>query len=276
MKAALLAVLMGIAGAAPLSAQDSPAPAAAPAPGPIVLVTGPDALLAKHSREPLNPEEPLCLGPDDEAVLASDRVTFVLTGEACFTASVAEREAFEAELRALEDEALGLVIEESDAAFASSDPSATDQAFETAETETQDAPDNARAEKEALAAAMSERSDARAERERDPAIEERRLQAAMAERASSNRVRTGALRGGPGPSVPPRPIIFRLASASPPVLQRYPRGTMVQHSTALCLAQGEQATISASNGQSVTYTGPGCLKRQAKPTSTNLGGFTFG
>ena len=289
MKAALLLAAAGALGAAaPLAAQEAAAPAAAPqapsqpaaspvtptAPGPIVLVSGPYALLATLGTAPLSTEAQVCLGPDEVALLASDRVTFQLTGEACFTASVAEREAFEAEQGALEDEALGLATEESDASFASSDPSAIDERFETARTETPDESEDARAQKEAFAAAMRDRSNAQSERQRDSVREERERQAAMAERAMLNRTRAGAVLGSPTP--PPRPIIFRLAGASPSVLGRYPRGTIVQRTTSLCLQNGEQATISGSHGQSVTYTGPGCLRRKARPTGDNLGGFTFG
>jgi hypothetical protein len=70
--------------------------------------------------------------------------------------------------------------------------------------------------------------------------------------------------------------VFRIASASPTVLTRFPRGTLVQSATALCLKAGEQVTVAGSNGQSVTYTGPGCLNRKARPTRENVGGFTFG
>lgn len=60
------------------------------------------------------------------------------------------------------------------------------------------------------------------------------------------------------------------------MLARIPRGTLVTRETAICLKAGEQITVAGSNGQSVTYTGPGCLKRSAPASPQNLGGFTFG
>lgn len=90
------------------------------------------------------------------------------------------------------------------------------------------------------------------------------------------RARAGAATSAARPAAPPRPIIFRLASASPAVSQRYARGTLLQKTTALCLNHGEEATIVGGSGQSVSYSGPGCLHRKAKPTGANIGGFTFG
>ena len=75
---------------------------------------------------------------------------------------------------------------------------------------------------------------------------------------------------------PPPPPVYRVASGSPSVLTRLPRGTIVTRDTAICLKAAEQITVAGSNGQSVTYTGPGCLKRSAPSTPQNLGGFTFG
>ena len=80
----------------------------------------------------------------------------------------------------------------------------------------------------------------------------------------------------PGSAAPAPAPIYRVASGSPGVLERFPRGTVVTRETAICLKAGEQITVTGSNGQSVTYTGPGCLKRSAPATPQNLGGFTFG
>jgi hypothetical protein len=79
----------------------------------------------------------------------------------------------------------------------------------------------------------------------------------------------------PAPGSPPPPI-YRVASGSPSVLARFPRGTQVTLQTQICLKAGEQVTVTGSNGQSVTYNRPGCLKRDARPTGENAGGFTFG
>lgn len=83
----------------------------------------------------------------------------------------------------------------------------------------------------------------------------------------------------PPPPPPPGsapPTVYRVASGSPGVLARIPRGTLVTRETAICLKAGEQITVAGSNGQSVTYSGPGCLKRSAPASPQNLGGFTFG
>jgi len=60
------------------------------------------------------------------------------------------------------------------------------------------------------------------------------------------------------------------------VLAEYPRGTQVALETKICLKAGEQVTITGSNGQTVTYNLPGCMRRNAVPTPQNAGGFTFG
>lgn len=78
------------------------------------------------------------------------------------------------------------------------------------------------------------------------------------------------------PPAPPPPPIYRVASGSPSVLARFPRGTQVTLQTEICLKAGEQITVQGSNGQSVTYNRPGCLKRDGQPTGQNMGGFTFG
>jgi hypothetical protein len=80
----------------------------------------------------------------------------------------------------------------------------------------------------------------------------------------------------PGSAAPAPAPIYRVASGTPGVLERFPRGTIVTRDTGICLKAGEQITVTGSNGQSVTYTGPGCLKRSAPATPQNLGGFTFG
>jgi len=83
------------------------------------------------------------------------------------------------------------------------------------------------------------------------------------------------------PPPPPPPVsapapVYRVAGGSPGVLARIPRGTVVTRDPAICLKAGEQVTVAGSNGQSVTYSGPGCLKRGAPASPRNLGGFTFG
>lgn len=84
----------------------------------------------------------------------------------------------------------------------------------------------------------------------------------------------------PPPMAEPAPVqappVYRVRSGSPSVLQKFPRGSEVTRSTRICLAEGEQITISGSNGQQVSYRGPGCMQRTAPPSGTNQGGFTFG
>lgn len=78
------------------------------------------------------------------------------------------------------------------------------------------------------------------------------------------------------PAAASPPAVYRVRSGSPAVLQKFPRGSEVTRSTRICLAEGEQITISGSNGQQVSYRGPGCMQRTAPPSGTNQGGFTFG
>lgn len=248
--------------AAPLAAQESEPAPAAPPPGPILLVSGSDRLTMQLGEGPLDPDTRLCLEPGEEAVFASDRITFTLSGGsaggACFTPGYGEREAFRAEERAAAIEALEQAQQEYDLAATSDD----------------------------MARALGKLDAARQRRwlidppPPESAVEEEVVGSADGDRPKPRkRTRTGAIRASaapPPPPPPPRPVIFRVASGSPAVLARVPRGTLVQRSTALCLKAGEQVSVAANNGQSVTYTGPGCLNRTARPTRENVGGFTFG
>lgn len=80
----------------------------------------------------------------------------------------------------------------------------------------------------------------------------------------------------PRPATTAPPPVYRVRSGSPSVLENYPRGSEVGRATRICLKDGEQITIAGSNGQQVSYRGPGCMQRNAPPTGTNQGGFTFG
>jgi hypothetical protein len=80
----------------------------------------------------------------------------------------------------------------------------------------------------------------------------------------------------PAAARPVPPTVYRVANGSAGVLARFPKGTQVTLQTEICLKAGEQVTVSGSNGQSVTYNRPGCLKRDGRPTGENAGGFTFG
>lgn len=279
MRAALLAAAMLIAPGAPLAAQDAGDQAAAaaeavPPAGQISLVTVSESVAAR-GRALAGPaslegrawrDETFCLEEREEALFASDRVTFLLVGEGCFNIDESEQAAFEDEQRALAQQAL----EEARLAFAeaerSGDAAAQEAAFARYAEAARNAPDE-----EWVDRIEADRAAAIAERER---AERTRGAPPTASARPPGRTRTGAVRGTP--PTPPRPVIFRIASGSSAVLARFPRGTLVERSTALCLRAGEQVSVAASNGQSVSYTGPGCLKRQARPTRDNIGGFTFG
>ncbi len=257
MRAALILAALALSQAAPVAAQE------AAAPGPIELVSGDSRLLIGTSGNNLDPEVNVCLLPDEVALLASDRVIFQIEGEGCYVPAEAEAEAFANAQRALMHQEFEEALAEYDATIASGDEAAKERAYERYAELAKNLPEGEWVDEVAKA-----REDAIAERE----AEERMRHAPIAASRPSN----GAPRGIKRPAVPPRPIIFRLASASPTVLQRYPRGKVMEKTTELCLNPGEQATVSGSHGQSVTYSGPGCLRRKAMPTGTNLGGFTFG
>lgn len=257
MRQVLLAAVLALGGAAPLAAQNDGDPSA-PAPGSIVLVSAPDALLASYGDQPLDPDLKLCLADGEEAVLASDRVTFTLAGDGCVTLGYGERKSFEAEEREAATLAVQQAEEAYELAYRMEDIAQAKERLDAAQRRlwiVAPPPPESMAEPDAVG---------------NPS--------AALPKASPPRARIGAIRptAARPPAPPPRPIIFRLASASPGVLQRYPKGTLVQRSTALCLSNGEEATIVGSNGQSVSYTGPGCLQRKARPTGDNIGGFTFG
>lgn len=93
--------------------------------------------------------------------------------------------------------------------------------------------------------------------------------------SAERRVRAGSTRGVASASSS-RSTVFRVASGSSEVLAEFPRGTTVTRGTELCLARGQQVTLISSQGQRVTYRGPGCARRNAQPSESNLGGFTFG
>lgn len=265
MRAALLAALLSCACAAPLAAQEAAPPAptmpeADPPPGAITLVTASEALLARHGVDPLHPDTSLCLVQGESLLLASDRVLVEIASAGCHTASEVERRAFEDEQRALHTHLIEQARAEHEAAIAVGNAATIEQAHRKLK-EAQRKGAGKGVYDEAVIVGSP------------PGAKPARLKAA----APPKRTRTGSIRASARPAaMPPRPIIFRLANGSPAVLKRHPRGTLVQRTTALCLNPGEEATIVGSNGQSVSYNGPGCLNRKARPTSTNIGGFTFG
>ena len=80
----------------------------------------------------------------------------------------------------------------------------------------------------------------------------------------------------PPPPPPPPPPVYLVRSGSPSVLAKFPRGSEVSRDTRICLEEGEQITIAGTNGQQVSYRGPGCMQRTGRPTGDNEGGFIFG
>lgn len=263
MRAGLLAAAL-LTAATPLAAQDdTPGDSGdLPPPGKIAIVSASESIFAgQWGIGLLNPEAELCLMEGEEAVFASDRVIFQLVGQGCFTAAQSERIAFAQQQRTEEREALDQARAAYDDAIASGDGDAIERAFARLAEIAGVAPDHAfKDEPEEAASPPGET------RSEDPGSRP----------VAARRTRTGAVRDSAPPPTPPRPVIFRLAGGSPAVLERFARGTILQRTTALCLNSGEQATVTASTGQTVTYTGPGCLKRQAPPTRENIGGFTFG
>lgn len=254
MRAALLGGALALVMAAPLGAQETstapdsgtpadPAPVPGSKSGPIVLLSAPAALLSRSGEGPVDPRREMCLDEGEEAIFASDRLTFSVAGAACIAPAWAEQKAFESERR----EAAEAALREAEQAFAS-----------------------AKSEEEKTAAAAQL---AKARRQVWLLAPPPLLRFWQPPRRP---VRTGAIRSDRPNRPPSRPVLFRVASGSPEVLARLPRGTLVQRSSALCLKPGEQVTVTASTGQSATYTGPGCLKRQGLPTRDNIGGFTFG
>ena len=98
----------------------------------------------------------------------------------------------------------------------------------------------------------------------------------VVENAQPRPARSGATRGTAAMASMNRAPAFRVASGSPDVLERFPRGSQVTRETEICLERGQQVTLISRRGQRVTYRGPGCARRNAQPSGTNLGGFTFG
>lgn len=90
------------------------------------------------------------------------------------------------------------------------------------------------------------------------------------------RVRAGATRGVSARPASVSVPVFRVATGTGDVLSQFPAGTRVTADVEICLQRGQQVTLISSRGQRVTYRGPGCARRNARPSATNQGGFTFG
>lgn len=98
----------------------------------------------------------------------------------------------------------------------------------------------------------------------------------VVERAPVRPTRTAATRGATSRTASASAPIFRVATGTGDVLSKFPAGTRVTQELEICLARGQQITLISSRGQRVTYRGPGCARRNARPSATNQGGFTFG
>jgi len=226
-------------------------PAAAPPPAAptrlIVLVSASPEVLARQAAGPLDPDAPFCLAARENALLASDRVSFFLIGEECISPTAAEFYAFKQELAVVNDQNLSEAIDANYAAQQGGDQAEIDRAAARLKEAAKQAPATIARLRKDEGFWVSGRAGVYYFRNLDDPDPRR-----------------------------PRTIIFRVASGSAAVLVRFPRGTVVQQSMALCLNEGEQLTITANIGQSATYSGPGCLRRQGKPTPDNIGAFTFG
>jgi hypothetical protein len=215
--------------------------------GSIRLVSASLSISDRYGTKPFSKGATLCLAASDEVVLASVRVTFTVRGERCYTVADAEREAFEQEQGEADKVALYRAEEIYYAARKGGDPAEIERARENL-------------------IGSARRVPTEVERWRDIETASRSCPRCLYE----------LLFPPQPPPDRPRSIIFRVASGSPDALARFPRGTVVQRSMSLCLRQGERMTVAANNGQTATYTGPGCLKRLGMPTRENLGAFVFG
>ena len=245
--------------------------------GDIVLVWGGESLEQTYlNGVAIDPETEICLDPSETAMFASDRSTFELSGEGCFVLGEAEAEAYAADLLMAEAESPAAGVSASlggNFVVSSSGPSSAQYHVG------QKVSDTARiCLREGDIVTVLGNGGTRVLRGPGcfmlASMTRTRRFAAMIS-GNPSRARTGAVRGGSvnGGS---RTVTFRVSSATDSVLERFPRGSLVSRSTRICLEEGEQITIVGSNGQRVTYRGPGCARRNARPTEDNLGGFTFG
>ena len=247
--------------------------------GAIYLVEGRAELFEQSDSDaPLDPQAEICLDPSERAILASERVTFTLEGAQCQNLAAAERLAFEQE-QLLSDQFVATSVPDAPPVRAPSvvmratGPSAirfpVGQRIGATRPVCLEAEDTVTVVDEDGTFTLRGPGCSYAARTTPSTTK------AFIASTSTRRVRTGAVRGsGSGPSS--KPVVFRVSGGTEAVLARFPRGSVVQRRANICLAEGQQLSIAGSNGQRVTYRGPGCMKRNARPTRDNLGGFTFG
>lgn len=243
-------------------------------PGAIYLLTGSESALSElGTDQPLDFDTQICLDPSESVLLASDRVTFELRGENCFSAGEAEENAFrksEEVVAAMNEEATRRAQSQEYRVISSST-----MRFQQGRT----LPAGSRVclrEGDVVRLQSSSRS---RELTGPGCFTLERANPASSGNLLQTRPRQRPLLFSLGGSASgPRndPITYRVSAASQSVLERYPRGTPVDLATRICLEDDEQVTIVSSKGQRVTYRGPGCARRNARPSADNLGGFTFG
>lgn len=259
--------------------------------GAIYLVSGSEALTGLlGTEEPLAESAEICLAAGEEAVFASERTLFELGGENCFILGDGEAEAY----------ALALLVEEeaaqadSDAPVAAASGSGGGGNGGSGVVVKSAGPTSATYPVGKRIAANSRlclqagdsvtllsRGGTRAFRgpgcfTTGTSGASSRSAFAQLTRQRGGRARSGASRGGSSDESGSRPVVYRVAAGTDSAIERYPRRSLVNRSSRICLENGEQITIIGSNGQRVTYSGPGCARRTARPSADNIGGFVFG
>lgn len=259
--------------------------------GGIYLVSGPEALTTLlGTEEPLAESVEVCLAVGEVAVFSSERTLFEMSGEDCVILGDGEAEAY----------GLSLLVEEEAAQAASGTPVAAASSsggggysgggivIRSGGPTSATYPVGTRIAASArLCLQNGDRvtllsGDATRVFAGPGCFDTRRSGTssrstfAQLTRQRSGRARTGAIRGGSASDPGSRPVVFRVAAGSDSAIERYPRRSIVNRSSRICLEDGEQITIIGSNGQRVTYSGPGCARRTARPSADNIGGFVFG
>lgn len=243
-------------------------------PGAIYLLTGSEtALVELGADQPLDFDTQICLDPSESVLLASDRVTFELRGENCFSAGEAEESAFrksEEVVAAMNEEATHRAQTQEYRVISSST-----MRFQQGRT----LPAGSRVcLREGDVVRLQSSSRSRELTGPGCFTLERANPASLGSLLRTRPRERPVLAVIGGTTSGPRndPVTYRVSAASQSVLERYPRGTPVDLATRICLEEDEQVTIVSSKGQRVTYRGPGCARRNTRPSADNLSGFTFG
>lgn len=263
---------------------------------------------------PLDPAGELCLDSTTRVVLASDRVLFELNGPNCFNIGQAEADAAAQEDRiaeAIEIAASRTERQAAQSARAEEERSARRRTRTARLSRARPAPVRSRPEELVVVSAeggIAERlpRGTRILGDGSICLDEGDQVTVLTSNGTRQFVGPACIRSVSAPpvartasrapgsasaaSAPPRagasrrrattpssrPIVFRVSGGTEAVLEEYPRGTLVRRDDNICLDEGEQLNIAGSHGQRLTYSGPGCMERSARPTRDNIGGFTFG